>query len=393
MEECCNTHDICYDTCNADKEVCDLDFKRCLYRHCDGYSKSVGGQAMTKTCKGLVRQIDLEIGEDELLKCCKTNSHVEILDAKRLNRKIIKNGETNYEPTGTVLFTFKGVYLPKSITFYRLERPISIYISPVTQCFRCLRFGHTRNNCKGKERCFNCAKETNENSEEEHSTCNTQCLYCKDNHKSTDKKCPEYMRQKNIKELMAYENITFYDASESIKKTYIPRDEFIYRPNDFPNIKNNNKNKGNSQDNLITPSQRRTEHYKSDPIKRSFQQVLTENSKKKRIMHKGYDKKAHEENLIFPNSRPQKEDKSQKQNMTVYTQAMTNSPMPSTSALHNQSKFESHTSTYPENIENIIHTILNMSEKNKKTIKDILFNPNYENHMDLGSDSHSDSNY
>ncbi|XP_050311107.1 group XIIA secretory phospholipase A2-like isoform X3 [Anthonomus grandis grandis] len=55
MEECCNTHDICYDTCNADKEVCDLDFKRCLYRHCDGYSKSVGGQAMTKTCKGAAK--------------------------------------------------------------------------------------------------------------------------------------------------------------------------------------------------------------------------------------------------------------------------------------------------------------------------------------------------
>ncbi|XP_012252841.2 group XIIA secretory phospholipase A2 [Athalia rosae] len=32
---CCDNHDICYDTCNSDKEKCDLDFKRCLYKYCD----------------------------------------------------------------------------------------------------------------------------------------------------------------------------------------------------------------------------------------------------------------------------------------------------------------------------------------------------------------------
>jgi secretory phospholipase A2 len=32
--ECCNTHDHCYDECNADKEECDYVFKRCLYAVC-----------------------------------------------------------------------------------------------------------------------------------------------------------------------------------------------------------------------------------------------------------------------------------------------------------------------------------------------------------------------
>lgn len=49
MEKCCNAHDICYDTCNKDKEACDVEFKRCLYKHCDSYSQSVGGQTMTKS--------------------------------------------------------------------------------------------------------------------------------------------------------------------------------------------------------------------------------------------------------------------------------------------------------------------------------------------------------
>lgn len=49
MASCCDDHDICYDTCNKDKELCDLDFKRCLYSYCDKYEKStVGGDIMVK---------------------------------------------------------------------------------------------------------------------------------------------------------------------------------------------------------------------------------------------------------------------------------------------------------------------------------------------------------
>ncbi|CAC5409284.1 PLA2G [Mytilus coruscus] len=35
MTECCDTHDICYDTCNTDKEKCDKDFRQCLMKMCD----------------------------------------------------------------------------------------------------------------------------------------------------------------------------------------------------------------------------------------------------------------------------------------------------------------------------------------------------------------------
>lgn len=42
MTKCCDRHDVCYDTCNSDKEICDMEFKRCLYKYCEGYEKSVG---------------------------------------------------------------------------------------------------------------------------------------------------------------------------------------------------------------------------------------------------------------------------------------------------------------------------------------------------------------
>lgn len=34
FSNCCDVHDYCYDTCGADKDECDLKFKKCLYGTC-----------------------------------------------------------------------------------------------------------------------------------------------------------------------------------------------------------------------------------------------------------------------------------------------------------------------------------------------------------------------
>jgi hypothetical protein len=34
FHECCNQHDLCYTVCNGDKERCDADFYRCMFRSC-----------------------------------------------------------------------------------------------------------------------------------------------------------------------------------------------------------------------------------------------------------------------------------------------------------------------------------------------------------------------
>ncbi|KAK3911721.1 Group XIIA secretory phospholipase A2 [Frankliniella fusca] len=56
MTECCNQHDICYDTCNSGKEKCDFDMRRCLYKICDSHSQSVGA-ALTKVCKTVAKTL------------------------------------------------------------------------------------------------------------------------------------------------------------------------------------------------------------------------------------------------------------------------------------------------------------------------------------------------
>lgn len=51
MVDCCNMHDICYDTCGSDKEDCDRKFKRCLYNICD-VSQNAMDVIGIKKCKG-----------------------------------------------------------------------------------------------------------------------------------------------------------------------------------------------------------------------------------------------------------------------------------------------------------------------------------------------------
>ncbi|XP_013180226.1 PREDICTED: group XIIA secretory phospholipase A2 [Papilio xuthus] len=56
MTKCCDAHDICYDTCNSGKEICDLEFKRCLYNYCETYkSVNIGGETISKGCKGAAK--------------------------------------------------------------------------------------------------------------------------------------------------------------------------------------------------------------------------------------------------------------------------------------------------------------------------------------------------
>jgi secretory phospholipase A2 len=57
MASCCDAHDICYDTCNNDKELCDLDFKRCLYRYCDSFEKTAAGEMLIKGCKAAAKML------------------------------------------------------------------------------------------------------------------------------------------------------------------------------------------------------------------------------------------------------------------------------------------------------------------------------------------------
>jgi hypothetical protein len=86
-------------------------------------------------------------------------------------------------PVDTVVVTFTGNKVPKTVLFERVIVPVFINVENVLQCKNCFVFGHSKNVCRGIKRCENCGKKA-------HSAevpCDVECANCHADHKSTSK--------------------------------------------------------------------------------------------------------------------------------------------------------------------------------------------------------------
>ena len=92
--------------------------------------------------------------------------------------------------------------------------------SPV-QCNRCLRFGHTVKYCRSVPRCSHCGetKHSVDSCPSIHAT-DPVCIFCKQPHLATDRSCREWATQKEIKKIMATENVSYKDALNFKKNNY-----------------------------------------------------------------------------------------------------------------------------------------------------------------------------
>lgn len=77
---------------------------------------------------------------------------------------------------------------------------VKSYIFPVVQCFKCLRYGHTKNQCSGKERCKRCGKD---HVDDGNYSSELKCANCGTEHTATSKECESYLKQKYIRRLNA----------------------------------------------------------------------------------------------------------------------------------------------------------------------------------------------
>ena len=96
----------------------------------------------------------------------------------------------------------------------RIGLRIRPYIERVTQCFNCFMFGHIKTYCKNGVKCIICGKNS-------HGECTKpmSCRNCGGDHKATFRKCLVFLKNKDIKVIMAYNNISFTEAVKLIKGT------------------------------------------------------------------------------------------------------------------------------------------------------------------------------
>ena len=168
-----------------------------------------------KQRKGLVKNIPAKFTSEEIVSACKSN--IEVIDVKRLNmrNKNSPNENNKWIPSQTVVITFAGQSLPKDIFIFNVKTYIEPYVSRPMQCYNCYKFGHTSKTCKKEKLCPTCGGLNHDDGE----ICNLKpcCVNCNGEHKSFYTICPIYKEQLQINVIMAYDNVSFFEARNKIK--------------------------------------------------------------------------------------------------------------------------------------------------------------------------------
>lgn len=136
---------------------------------------------------------------------------VPIISVKRLNRFV----DGKKIPAHRISVRFRANALPDRIRLFCCCSRVRPFGQRLIACGKCLRFNHHEDRCKGSKRCRKCAEQ--HETEEEYINCKNKpkCAHCKsEDHSMQDENCPEKIRQKNIKRLMAKSAITFAEARE-----------------------------------------------------------------------------------------------------------------------------------------------------------------------------------
>jgi len=178
---------------------------------------------------GVIR-LDPCISDDDFregLECC-----YEVVEFRRINIK----RENILVPTKLVEIKFLSPKLPDNLSIFKVIHVVSPSIRSPVQCMRCLRFGHTQKFCRSKQRCSHCGVfDHGIETCDKRLTTTPQCINCKLDHIASDRSCPEWSTQREIKKIMAVENKSYAEAAQ------IKRSGTVYKSKTYADVSNQNK--------------------------------------------------------------------------------------------------------------------------------------------------------
>ena len=126
----------------------------------------VTGHSSLNSSKGVIRCRDLEgVSEEEI---CQNVSSQDVTSVSRI--KVRRNNELLL--TNTFVLTFNVPTLPTSIKAGYLNIPVEPFIPNPLRRFKCQRFGHGQNTCRGKLTCARCGQFDHDNK-----MCQRRCLH------------------------------------------------------------------------------------------------------------------------------------------------------------------------------------------------------------------------
>ena len=107
---------------------------------------------------------------------------------------MLRKNEDQAVDTGTFLLVFSGTTLPEKVRVGWMAIKVRPFTPNPTRCFKCQRFGHVANNCKGKERCGRCSLEGHNSKSCKAET--PKCAGCGNEHEAWSRSCPRLTEAK-----------------------------------------------------------------------------------------------------------------------------------------------------------------------------------------------------
>lgn len=170
------------------------------------------------TSKGIVYDNSLRgISEEVILMEMKSQNVCEV-------KKILKREGENLVETGLIIFTFTTLERPNDVHIGYEIRQVRDYVPLPLKCNNCQRFGHLSKVCKNTKICYNCGNSSH--TDDQNSQCDNTpcCVNCKTeqqtetNHPSTSKKCPIFLKQKEIQTIKVAKKVDYKTAYNMYKE-------------------------------------------------------------------------------------------------------------------------------------------------------------------------------
>ncbi|GFU79513.1 uncharacterized protein TNCV_2915731 [Trichonephila clavipes] len=103
--------------------------------------------------------------------------------------------------------------LPSNIKAGYLNCKLRPYIPNPLRCFKCQRFGHSQNSCRGQLTCSRCAAVGHSSTD---CTLEPKCINCSQIHTADSKLCPKWKTEKEIQTIKTNRNISYFEARKLI---------------------------------------------------------------------------------------------------------------------------------------------------------------------------------
>jgi len=130
-----------------------------------------------------------------------------------INNITVPNDSGGRRNTNSFIVTFNLSSVPKYIKIGFIRVSVSIYILNPLRCYKCQRFGHGRNTCKGTTTCATCGQVGHT-----YNDCHSQpkCVNCSGAHSASSKECPKWALEKKVKVVKAEKRVSFIEARKIV---------------------------------------------------------------------------------------------------------------------------------------------------------------------------------